>query len=232
MKRQLLILVILALSALQLLAQTEGRMIVHMMDGSRSEVELSKVDFIDFTTPDDGVHEGVDLGLSVVWAAYNVGAAAPEQYGEFFAWGETAQKSNYGEEYYSYFNNQQYQYIGRNITGTRYDAARSNWGAPWRMPTLTEVRELQQQCQWEKTTVNGVTGYRVTGPNGRSIFLPAAGYQPADKREQAGTEGYYWTSIVNSDMPSSAYTLNFRGYSDDWSASRAYGFSVRAVRAK
>ena len=215
-----------------MLAQTEGRMIVHMLDGDRSEVDMAKVDFVEFVTPDDGVHESVDLGLSVYWAACNVGAAAPEQYGDFFAWGETAPKSSYGEEFYTHYKNQQYQYIGRNIAGTRYDAARTVWGSPWRMPTLSEVRELREECQWEQATVNGVAGLRVTGPNGNSIFLPAAGYQPADQREQAGTDGYYWTCIVNSDMPSTAYTLNFRGYDGDWTANRSYGFSVRAVRAK
>ncbi len=204
---------------------------VRRNDGTEETYSEADFDYADFMFVDAATGQrAVDLGLTVLWAACNVGAERPEEYGDLFAWGETAPKEDYSEENYKYYVNGSYEEIGYNISGTRYDAATAQWGGKWRMPTLSEVRELLA-CDWERATLNGVNGYRVTGCNGNSIFLPAAGYQPGTERQDAGEwQGYYWASTLNRSMPSSAYTLNFRGYDDVWTASRAYGFSIRAVR--
>ncbi|MCR4994414.1 MAG: hypothetical protein K6A32_03400 [Bacteroidales bacterium] len=192
---------------------------------------LDNIEWIDFASvPATELYEAVDLGLSVCWAAFNIGASSPEEYGDFFAWGETKAKSRYTESSYSYYKKGQYEYIGVNICGTKYDAARQAWGGLWRLPARSEVAELTSQCTWTAETLNGVSGYRVTGPNGNSIFLPAAGYQNGTGRKEVGTGGFYWSGNLDRSMTSTAYNLNFRGYSDDWSANRFYGFSVRAVR--
>lgn len=211
-------------------AQVEDVMVIHHTDGTTHKITAKSVEYIDFTREEVDPYEAVDLGLSVKWAAYNVGATRPEELGDLFSWGETSPKADYSEANYAYYSNSNYTSIGRNIAGTRYDAAWQLWQHGWRLPTLTEIRELSNSCTWTKETHFGVTGFLVTGPNGNSIFLPAAGYQRATTREEVGECGYYWTSIVNADMPSSAYNLNFKGYSADWTASRAYGFSIRAVR--
>lgn len=124
----------------------------------------------------DGVengHEYVDLGLpsGTKWAACNIGANKPEEYGDYFAWGETKAKQDYTPE-----NSRTFGKKRNDISGsTRYDAARVNWGGNWRMPTAAEINELGQMCKWTKTTRNGVSGCQVIGPNGNSIFLPSAG---------------------------------------------------------
>jgi hypothetical protein len=200
---------------------------IHLKNGKTVEMDDVDIDYIDFT---NDPYVSVDLGLSVMWAVCNVGASTPEEYGGLYSWGETQEKKDYSEPYYTYYQNEQYQYIGVNICGTQYDVARQSWGEPWRMPTRQEVSELTSKCQWTADTVGDVKGYRVTGPNGNSIFLPSAGYQDGKERKEAGTGGFYWTGTLNRNMTSSAYNINFRGYDAEWSASRAYGFSVRPVR--
>ena len=114
---------------------------------------------------------GVDLGLpsGLKWATYNVGATTPEDYGNYYAWGETATKSEYTKQNSVTYRRQIYDISGN----AQYDAARANWGSTWRMPTKAEIEELLIDCAWTRTTQNGVNGYRVTGPNDNSIFLPA-----------------------------------------------------------
>ena len=90
----------------------------------------------------------VDLGLSVCWAGWNVGASSPEEYGDYYAWGETIDKSDYTEDSYQYYNGSDYVNIGSNISGTRYDVARAQWGGSWRMPTNAEFEELINRCTW------------------------------------------------------------------------------------
>ena len=200
-------------------------------DGNRFKQPTATLDSITFTICDSqDVHEAVDLGLSTLWATTNIGADTPEGLGQLYAWGETSTKSDYSENAYEHFKNSEYTYIGVNICGTKYDAAHTLWGNGWRMPTRSEIRELTTRCTWEPEERNGMNGYRVTGANGNHIFLPAAGCQTATSRLSVGEEGFYWTGTLNRDMPSSAYNLNFRGYDQDWSASRAYGMTIRAVK--
>ena len=134
-------------------------------------------------------HEYVDLGLSVKWATCNVGADSPEEYGDYFAFGETAPKNEYTEE-----NCATWDIELPDISGNpEYDAARANWGGSWRLPTLEEIYELTDNCSWEWTEQNGHNGMRVTGPNGNSIFLPAGGYREGEARNNRETAGWYWT---------------------------------------
>ena len=207
----------------------KDNMNVRMTDGSLRSYAFENIDYMDFIYVDKGP-QAVDLGLSSLWASYNIGATCPEEAGDFFAWGETSPKSDYSEESYLYYKNGSYQKIANNISGTEYDAATAQWGSPWRMPNRYEITELMQ-CEWKQDTVNGVDGYRVTGKTGNSIFLPAAGYMNGtEHQDNDNRQGYYWSSSVNMDMTSSAYNINFKGYNAEWSASRFYGFCIRAVR--
>lgn len=178
-----------------------------------------------------GKHEGhgyVDLGLSVKWATCNVGASKPEDYGNYYAWGETTTKSSYTES-----NSKTYGKKMGDIAGnSSYDAATANWGGDWRMPTEKEMRELIDKCTWTWTTQNGVKGYKVTSKtNGNSIFLPAAGLRDGSSLHYAGRFGYYWSSTP-SDYYDVVYAYSLYFYSggqrmgnDD----RYYGQSVRLV---
>lgn len=206
-------------------------MTVHLHNGAVRTFDTELLEFIDFVclTADES-EAGIDLGLSVRWASCNIGATCPEDYGAFFAWGEVEPKDDYSEATYAYATQSGYELIGTNICGTKYDAARHALGADWRLPTRSEMAELTSKCTWTAQTLNGISGYRVTGPNGNSIFLPAAGYQDGTQRKEVGTGGFYWSGNVDRAMISAAYNLNFRGYDAQWSACRAYGFSVRAVR--
>lgn len=118
-------------------------------------------------------HESIDLGLSVEWATCNVGANAPEEFGGYFAWGETEEKDSYKKSNYK-LQDFTLDSTMTDISGTQYDVAHVRWGGDWRMPTLDEFDELCRRCTWKWTTLNDVSGYLVTGPNGNSIFLPAA----------------------------------------------------------
>lgn len=151
-------------------------------------------------------HEYVDLGLSVKWATCNVGASKPEGYGNYYAWGETSTKSKYSES-----NSKTYRKQMSDIKGnSQYDAARANWGGTWRLPTRAELEELKNKCTWTWTAQNGVKGYKVTGPNGNSIFLPAAGYRSGSSLDNAGLNGYYWSSTPRDGSGDRyAYYLRF-----------------------
>lgn len=173
----------------------------------------------------------VDLGLSVKWAAYNVGAASPDETGNYYAWGETVAKNDYSSANYHYYENERFLYIGDDISGTEYDAVRVNWGGGWRMPTYEEIEELLTECTWTKTSLNNVAGYRVMGKNGNSIFLPLAGlYLASSTPSYVGERGYYWSSTLSEEYTSAAYNLNTMGYVGRWSTNRVYGLPVRGVK--
>lgn len=135
-------------------------------------------------------HGYVDLGLSVKWATCNVGASQPSDYGYYFAWGETSPKSIYSETN-SVTNKKN---IGDISGNSRYDAARANWGSTWRLPTIVEIEELEKKCKIRGGIYNGHKGHIVTGPNGNSIFFPAAGYRDGSSLKYVGACGRYWTS--------------------------------------
>ena len=182
-------------------------------------------------------HEWVDLGLpsGLKWAACNVGASSPERYGDYFAWGETRTKSSYVHDnsttnYLSTSELQSRGIIGSdgNLTAA-YDAATANWGSKWRMPTRDEIEELIDNCTWTWTTQNGVNGRKVTGLNGNSIFLPAAGYRYGTGLDRAGSYGYYWSASPSSNSYY-ACSLYFNSDNYGWDYGiRDDGQSVRPV---
>ncbi len=186
--------------------------------------------------PNASSYEAVDLGLSVKWASCNVGATSPEEYGDYFAWGETTTKSSYSSSNSITYGLSTSELVSRGIIGAdgnltaEYDAATANWGSDWRMPTLDEMKALIDECTWEWTSVNGVNGRKVTGPNGNFIFLPAAGFRYGTSLYSAGDYGYYWSATPYS-YGDSAYNLGFRSGYYYWYnyGHRDYGQAVRPV---
>ncbi len=185
-----------------------------------------------------GKHKGpeyVDLGLpsGLKWATCNVGATTPEEYGDYFAWGEVEPKTTYNLDTYKYYDGSNFtKYTGsdKTVLDSEDDAATANWGGAWRMPTKAEQDELRTKCKWDWTTQNGVNGYKVVGPNGNSIFLPAAGYMDEGTLYYAGAYGEYWSSSLDSGSPSYAcYVYFYSGFVDWLSSSCYYGQSVRPV---
>ena len=189
-------------------------------------------------------HDYVDLGLSVKWATCNVGANSPEEYGDYFAWGETEPKEVYDWSTYKWCNGSEYTQTKYNTDSSRGtvdnkttlemsdDAARANWGGSWRMPTTAEQDELLYNCTKTWTTQNGVYGYKVTSnKNGNSIFLPAAGYRLNSNLYRAGSTGYYWSNSLDTDY-NTYYAGYLEFYSDDLLTVgylRYFGHSVRPV---
>lgn len=211
-----------------------------------SKCGKDSVDSTDYISPADStenVHEYVDLGLSVKWATCNVGASKPENYGDYFAWGETRPKSTYNWSTYRWCNGSS-KSLTKYCTDSDYgtvdnktqlelsdDAARANWGGSWRMPTHDEWTELGQKCKWTWTIRNGVEGYKVTSKtNGRSIFLPAAGYRNVSSLYFAGSYGSYWSSSLDPYDPDWARYVYFSSSDVRWHYySRNSGLSVRPV---
>ena len=200
-------------------------------------------------------HEYVDLGLSVKWATCNVGATKPEEYGNYYAWGETKTKTTYGWNTYKWATATYDAEIDDWVleTFTKYntssddgtvdnktvlelsdDAARANLGGAWRMPTDAEWTELRTNCTWTWTddyNGTGVAGRIVTSnTNGNHIFLPAAGYRDGDDLGSAGDIGYYWSSSLDTGYPNDAWGVYFiSDYVSRDYGSRYYGQSVRPV---
>ena len=187
-------------------------------------------------------HEFVDLGLpsGTLWATCNVGANFPEEYGDYFAWGETTPKSMYGWSTYFDTDDGGSTFKKYNNNGgltelqSEDDAATANWGSGWQMPSLAQIQELNNSSYtttvW--TQMNGVSGRKITSKsNGNSIFLPAAGYRWRGELYYAVSYGYYWSSSLYPYGGDYAYYLQF--LSGDWhwyDNGRYYGQSVRAVR--
>ena len=174
-------------------------------------------------------HEWIDLGLSVKWATCNVGAYEQEQYGSYFAWGEIEPKSIYKES-----NSVLHGEKKDDIAADRqYDAATANWGSGWRIPTEAELMELKTKCIWQWKTINGISGYRIEGPNGNAIFLPSAGFKSGASSEYIGRSGYYWSSASRSGNGSGAYYFYFDvSECEKYRGSRADGLSIRPVYTK
>lgn len=154
--------------------------------------------------PDENHPHLIDLGLpsGTKWACCNVGASKPEGYGGYYAWGETQEKSvyNWDSYLYGYYdeygdpdNYDQLVYIGSDISGTGYDAATANWGAPWKMPTKEQCDELME-CYSSWWTFNGVKGRYFKGPNGAVVFFPAAGEYYGSNLFKNEDYGYCWSS--------------------------------------
>lgn len=175
--------------------------------------------------PGVGNYEYVDLGLSVKWAKCNIGANAPQDFGAYFAWGETEPKSSYTWSNYKWCDGT-YNTLTKYCTDATYgkvdnksvldlndDAAYINWkedGVEWRMPTATEFEELIENCEWVWSTVEKVKGYTIISKvNGNSIFLPAAGAIEIPSYETQNIIGYYWTSNVAQLCPEHEILENY-----------------------
>ena len=213
-----------------------------------SGVTLRKV------APPSGQYEYVDLGLSVKWATFNVGATKPEEYGDYFAWGETEPKDDYSWSNYKFRTSGEYDNVkfskyntdsnfgqvdNKTVLDSEDDVAHVKWGGSWRMPTAEEWDELRNNCTWTwydsgNTEFNGVAGYKVTsnkdGYTDRSIFLPAVGYRGGTSLHNGGSHGGYWSSSLVTDDPYSACSLFFdSGGRYAFNNYRYGGFSVRPV---
>lgn len=207
--------------------------------GLHSDPQTFVLEIEDSSCNDSNHPHAVDLGLSVKWACCNVGATTPEGYGDYFAWGETSPKTENNYQYWVDYNGDGYWDIGEStlnnsdISGTQYDAATANWGGSWRMPTYDEQEELLNNCTWTWTSLNGVNGMKVTGPNGNSIFLPAAGYRDESSTCSVGSGGDYWSSSTPGGRSDCAYHLSFLFFEikdhDFISYYRSAGLSVRPV---
>ena len=187
------------------------------------------------TCPDDNHPHMIDLGLpsGTKWACCNVGASSPEEYGGYYAWGETEEKDYYDWSTYKYGRYwEDCDYIGSNIAGTQYDVAHVKWGGSWRIPTVEQIHELYNNCSWKWKTNYGVKGQLVTGPNGEKIFLPAAGGVLSIGLFLEGSHGFCWSSIpYPNQSEGSSYHLSFDSAGWGWNngGNRMNGESVRPV---
>ena len=192
--------------------------------------------------------KSIDLGLSVKWADCNIGATKPEEYGDYFAWGETTPKDCYNWGTYRYGYN--WQEMAKYCTDSDYgkfgkdgfvdnktvleladDAARANLGGAWRMPTDEEWRDLREKCTWIWTTRNGVNGYEVKSKiNGNYIFIPASGFRDSNGLYSTGHYASYCSSSLDTSYPSTALGITI--YEHDVRRNhhfRYYGLPIRPV---
>lgn len=216
-------------------------------DGHVSSVDVTAL--YDYLLGNVQQHEYVDMGLpsGTLWATMNIGASSPEDYGDYFAWGETSPKDVYGWSTYKWCN-------GSTNTLTKYctngnngynsyrdnkneldpddDAATANWGPEWRMPSIEQMQELNNNCSTVWTTRNGVDGMLFTSNiNGKSLFLPAAGYRSGSSFNYQGTDSYYWSRTLYTGNPNDACNMSVLSGTVYWLQTyRTQGQSVRAVR--
>ena len=227
---------------------TQNGSLVRVYSNADEEVIVVSIRGTAGQPTDDHDGEWVDLGLpsGTLWATCNVGASSPEGYGDYFAWGETVPKDYYDGSTYKWCNgdyNKLTKYCtnssdgyngftdGKTELDPEDDAAYVNWGSSWRMPTTEQQRELINNCSSVWTTLNGVNGRLFTGPNGNTLFLPAAGGRWGESLDYAGSWGHYWSRTLGSGGPRIAYYLYFISGDVDWYIYYRYlGFSVRAVR--
>ena len=200
--------------------------------------------------------EYVDLGLSVKWGSCNLGASKPEEYGEYYAWGETRTKRSYERSKHQasvkvlvrrFFRAGEFRVVGdRSVLERVDDAAHLKLGGSWRIPTREEFVELLTHCRWTWVRVNGISGYKVQslvhGYRGRWIFLPAAGFKVDEGAASCTkTDAGYWTDSCDPKDPVFAFTLSFpsTGSESDWDrdirhceirrSSRYIGHTIRPV---
>lgn len=208
---------------------------VHFKNGQQIQYNADNVDYVDFSEkeadPSLSAGKVVDLGLSVYWASCNLGAEKPEECGEYYAWGETKPKNKYTENNYSYYNANTASYIdiGNDISGTNYDASTVNLGKDWRMPTKDEMDELKNKCIWEWKQISGINGYMVTGPNGNTIFLPAAGYCFTSVNNLNKNLKYWTATLTSSESEPYALNGNSSFYDVFISTYRFAGYPIRPV---
>lgn len=183
----------------------------------------------------------VDLGLSVRWASFNVGARSPEQYGTYFAWADIQEKNNFTWSSYAWYSAvymlTKYntdpgngKVDGKTVMETEDDPASAAYTPFWRTPTAEEIKELRTKCTWTWTENQGIRGYEVSG-NGNSIFIPASGYLSGKTYVREGLEGGFWSSSIDPDATTYALALSFseKSLSVRTGYDRSYGLPVRPV---
>ncbi len=231
-----------------MILQAQDIMIVELNDNTVKEFNIKDINRIYFrlaedntndsmaylTCPDDHHPHLIDLGLpsGTKWACCNVGAQNPEEFGGYYAWGELEEKDNYEWDNYIFYNaeTEVCDSIADDISGSSHDVAHTLWGGSWRMPSIVQFQELIDNCAREENSLNNVNGFLITGPNGGTIFLPAAGGYFYDVRYYKGKDAYFWTSSLVSDDTNTAYSFFFRStITRSEMANRYLGYSVRAV---
>ena len=204
-------------------------------------------------------HDFVDLGLSVLWAETNIGAASATDYGKYYAWGEVTDKTTYDWTTYKYGTSdyaitkyctatlpsqvgkdEKYNIDNKSVLENEDDAAYVNWGTSCRIPTEAEIKELAngENCDWTEVK-EGVVGFKVTskksGYTDNSIFLPASGYKGNSGLKEQGTSGLYWSSLLFPSDTMAGYAKALRCYSTNHHSTgfcRYHGFPIRPVAAK
>lgn len=239
MKRILLLIALLG----TLTAGAQKKMMIFLGNGEVRMYDKTEVDSVTFDLLDEtakyGGHEYVDLGLpsGLKWATCNLGADAPEEYGDFYAWAETETRTKFGNDnkYIVMTNVLKYSAgesvanaDGKTVLEPEDDVACALWGGSWRMPTEGEMQELYNNCVSERVEQNSVKGVRFTGPNGNSIFFPLSGYSMGSTPTCQGVAAYYWSSsLYVYGQCHEAWLLNVNhGLSH---TRRTLGCSVRAV---
>ena len=216
--------------------------VLHKTNGQTIECAISELDSITF----EQGHEWVDLGLpsGTLWATCNVGANSPEEYGDYFAWGETKGKADYSWSTYKYCDesagklmkyctHSDYGFVdGKTKLDLEDDAATANWGSEWKTPSKAQWEELLDKDNVTRTwtTLNDVNGYLFTSKsNGHSIFIPSAGGRVGTSSSNVGSSAYYWSCSLHTDISfyacffCSSYMLNEERYC---------GLTVRPVRVR
>lgn len=229
-------------------AAAQEVMKVYMNNGRTDTYGITNVDSVTFVAPyENDEYNGyayVDLGLpsGLKWAAYNIGAETPEASGGYYEWGETEETDfklttnkhiSADKTILKYnVNPDQGDVDNKLVLDPEDDVAHVLWGGRWRMPTDEEAKELHECCRWEETTLNGVSVTKITGPSGKSIYLPHTGYYAGSNLFSGGTEGCYWTATLCTG----GYAKDYCSYSQAFKAPyaisnlrRTCGASVRAV---
>ncbi len=228
-----LFILLTSIFAVSMLAMAQLKLYVHQNDGSYTEFIAAAVDSITFSeqTPEKDVANGyeyVDLGLTsgALWATCNLGADKPEEYGDYFAWGELKHKYRY--EMNNYVGNASGKYDVYNILELEDDVVYKKMGGAWHIPSPAEINELKDECEWTWTSINNVNGYEVKGPNGNTIFLPAAGvfYETLDN---VGKGGIYRANAKIGKTTFNLYLDEKYGVSAYYENEAHPGHSIRPV---
>lgn len=228
-------------TSIMVTAMGEGQATVTVTDIQSGQVATIQVAVDNAPTPhllscpDDHHPHAIDLGLpsGTMWACCNVGANTPTANGGYFAWGETEMKNKYNWSTYNYCAGTQESCIDLgDIAGTEYDVAHVQWGGSWQMPSFNQFKELVDNCTYEETTQDRKKGFRFTGMNGGTIFLPAAGIISDEGQGGDGSFGSYWSTSSINYFGFGLYFYNY--YNKDevyysYPNYRYYGLPVRAV---
>lgn len=184
-------------------------------------------------------YDYVDLGIGIGWAVQNVDASSPEEPGGYYMWGETTTRSNCWWWYYSLYRGDTSSYLDEdkfyspysNISSTKYDAAKAKMGGNWRMPTRAEFYTLINNCEFKVGEYNGTSGFIVTGPSGKSIFLPVTGQKKKDEIRWSTNSIYLWsaTTYGKSDAYYLEYMTKNLNDSGITFCGKYYGMPIRGV---